>query len=392
VHDQPRHNSSLLRMALVSLVLCVFIGAFSHGTLAQEPEQSVAQDEILEATVVHIAEEGEIEVMGKLQLYQKLELAIVGGPRSGEIIVVENGTQPMVNLRRYKVGDRVFVRSSGELTDTGSEQFYLDIPSRWLALAGVGAIFVLVVFAVSGWRGAASLAGLAISFVILFVYILPRLGAGEEPLRIILLGGAMIVPPSFYLAHGLSLKTTVAVLGTVLALVLTLALASAFISLTRLTGYGSEEAAFLQALAPGIYDIRNLLLAGIVVGVLGVLDDVTVSQAAIVQQLRAANQALGIRELYVRAMRVGQDHIASMVNTLALVYAGAALPLFLVLRTSSLPLTYLLSQEIIAEEVVRMAVSSIGLMAAVPLTTLLAALGEIYLQRFLPDRGTGQAS
>jgi uncharacterized membrane protein len=181
------------------------------------------------------------------------------------------------------------------------------------------------------------------------------------------------VLPTFYLAHGLSLKTTVAVVGTALSLALTVLLASLMIDLVGLTGYASEEAAFLQLGESGIYNIRDLLLAGIVVGSLGVLDDVTVSQAAIVRQLREANPQFGFGELYRRAMQVGQDHIASMVNTLALVYSGAALPLLLLLRQSPLPLTYLLSQEMIAEEIVRMVVASIGLVGAVPLTTLLAA-------------------
>jgi uncharacterized membrane protein len=169
--------------------------------------------------------------------------------------------------------------------------------------------------------------------------------------------------------------------GTALALALTVLLAWIMIQWVGLTGYASEEASFLQMAAPGLYRIRDLLMAGIVIGVLGVLDDVTVSQAAIVQQLREANAQLGFAELYRRAMQVGQDHIASMVNTLALVYAGAALPLLLLLRESPLPLTYLLSQEIIAEEVVRMLVASIGLMAAVPLTTLLAAGATGHLAR-----------
>ena len=391
VFNRTHHPNLFFYMGILFLSLYIFVQICGYGVAAQETEQEVVQDEILEATVEHVAEEDEIEVMGQLQLYQKLELSISSGPRAGEIIIVENGNLPLVNARRYKVGDRVFVRSSGELVgEDETEEFYIDIPSRWLALAGVGLVLVLVTIAVSGRRGAAALFGLVISFVVLFVYILPRLAAGAEPLRVILLGAAIIVPPTFYLAHGLSLKTTVAIIATVLALVLTIALASLFINLTQLTGYGSEDAAFLQALSPGGYDIRSLLLAGIVVGVLGVLDDVTVSQAAIVQQLRNANSALGVRDLYRRAMQVGQDHITSMVNTLVLVYAGASLPLLLLLRTSSLPLTYLLSQEIIAEEIVRMIVSSIGLMAAVPLTTLLAAAVETHRPRLL-DQDTESA-
>jgi uncharacterized membrane protein len=356
---------------MLAVLLLLALAACPAALRAESPSSAPPQDEILEATVGHVVEERESDVSGQRQLYQKLELIISSGPKRGEVIVVEQGTYPQVNLNRYRVGDRVFVRSSAGVGATPS--YYLEGPSRWMALAGVSALFAVIVMVLSRWRGLASLSGLVISFAVLFVYILPRLGAGQEPLRVILIGGALIVPPSFYLAHGFSLKTTIAVVGTALSLVLTVFLALFVIRWIGLTGYASEEAAFLQVLSPGVFDIRDLLLAGIVVGALGILDDVTVSQAAIVQQLREANPQLGFRELYRRAMRVGQDHIASVVNTLALVYAGAALPLLLLLRTSPLPLTYLLSQEIIAEEIARMMVASIGLMAAVPLTTLLAA-------------------
>jgi uncharacterized membrane protein len=370
-------------MAALLLVLSTLAVLAPSPACAQQGEPTLPEDEILEATVVHIADERQIDVQGRLQLYQRLELAIVGGPRHGEIIVVEHGTLPMAQERRYRVGERVYVRESGDLaSEAVGRAYYLDTPSRWIALAALGAVLVAIVLLVSGARGLASLSGLALSIVVLFVYILPRLGAGQEPLGVIMLGAALMVPLTFFLAHGFSIKTLVAVVGTALALALTVGLGLAAIRLARLSGYGSEDAMLLQALSPGVYDLRNLLLAGMVVGALGVLDDVTVSQAAIVQQLAEANPQLHMRQLYTRAMRVGQDHIASVVNTLALVYAGAALPLLLLLRTSDLPLRYLLSQEIIAEEIVRAAVASIGLMAAVPLTTLLAAGAEHLRLRF----------
>jgi len=338
--------------------------------LAASPSEVEPGEEILEAQIGDIIEESETETAGQRQIYQQMEAIIVSGPRKGEIVIVENGAMLEVNARRYRPGDRVFIR----LIEKGDSCSYVvDIPSRWPALLGVLAVFALTVVIITRWRSVTSLGGLAFSFLVVFVYILPRLAAGAEPLHTILIGSVVIVPVSFYLAHGASLKTTIAMVGTVIALILTIVLAQSFVRLAGLTGYASEEALFLQAQAPGAINIQSLLVAGIIVSVLGVLDDVTVSQAAIVQQLHQANPQLSFSDLYRRAMQVGQDHIASMVNTLALVYAGAALPLLLLLRTSPLPLTYLLSQEIIAEEIVRMMVSSIGLMTAVPITTLLAA-------------------
>jgi len=188
------------------------------------------------------------------------------------------------------------------------------------------------------------------------------------------LGAALAMPGGYYLAHGLNWKTTIALLGSFLGLGLTGALAAAFVGAAHLSGFASEEMSLLGALRPGEIDARGLLLAGIVVGMIGVLDDITVAQASVVEQLSAANVALDWRQLYLRAMKVGQDHIASMVNTLVLVYAGASLALLLLLTDQSLPFLYVLSHEVIAEEIVRMLVMSMGLVAAVPITTFLASL------------------
>lgn len=359
--------------AVLVLLLALPLLAVGRPAVAESPQGDPGQGEIIEAKVVRILEEGVHEVWGQRQPYQKLELTVLTGPRRGERLVVDHGTVPELELRRFRAGDWIFLRY---FADSSSGRTYvIETHSRWLPLAVVTILFVAAVVLVARWRGAASLVGLVISFGVVFAFVLPRLAAGAEPLSTILIGGALTVPLTFYLAHGVSVKTTVAVVGTAASLVVTVLLAQAFVGVTKLTGYASEEAAFLQMMSPTEFDVRGLLLAGIVVSVLGVLDDVTVSQAAIVQQLHEANPGLDRWELFRRAMHVGRDHIASMVNTLALVYAGAALPLLLLLRSSDLPLTYLLSQEIIAEEVVRMLVSSIGLMGAVPMTTVLAAYG-----------------
>jgi len=166
----------------------------------------------------------------------------------------------------------------------------------------------------------------------------------------------------------------VAIAGTIVALVITGILAGIFVEAARLTGFASEEAGFLQVAKQGTVNIKGLLLAGIIIGVLGVLDDVTVSQSAIVLKLKEANSQLKPRELYNKAMDVGRDHISSMVNTLILVYTGAALPLLLLFINNPHPFTEIINYEIIADEIVRTLVGSIGLILAVPITTLFAAL------------------
>ena len=185
------------------------------------------------------------------------------------------------------------------------------------------------------------------------------------------MGGALIMIAVLYLAHGINGRTTIALLGTLGTLAVTAALAAAFVAATRLTGGASEEAIYVQVLSSKV-DLSGLLLGGIVIGSLGVLNDVTVTQASAVWEIHIANSSRGIVALWRSGMRVGRDHIASVVYTLVLAYAGASLPLLLIFSTSHLSATNLLTSEIVAEELVRGLVGSIGLVASVPVTTALA--------------------
>lgn len=176
-----------------TLLLCVigaalWLAAAAFVARAEPPAQEPPQEEIVEATVGHIAEEREIEVMGQRQLYQKLELVLLSGARRGEIITVENGDLPQVQSRRYRIGERVFVRvGSGADAD---QRYAIEGPSRWIPLAGVAALFIIAVVLVARWRSITSLLGLGISFLVLLAYILPNLAAGANPLRVVLIGGA----------------------------------------------------------------------------------------------------------------------------------------------------------------------------------------------------------
>src|SRR3990167_9390460 len=214
---------------------------------------------------------------------------------------------------------------------------------------------------------------MGLSFFVIFTFVLPQILSGKDPIFIAITASLFIIPISFYLSHGLNRKTTAAVIGTIIALVVTGILANVFVDAARLTGFASEEAAFLQQAKPDLINIRGLLLAGIIIGVLGILDDITVSQAAIVSQLKSTSTKIPFWELLNRSMDIGRDHIASMVNTLVLVYTGAAMPLLLLFSNNPQPFSELINYEIIAEEIVRTLVASIGLVLAVPITTLLAA-------------------
>jgi uncharacterized membrane protein len=235
-----------------------------------------------------------------------------------------------------------------------------------------------------------ALLGLVASGAVLLAFVVPALLRDSSALPVALTGATAIAFIALYLAHGFRLGTTVALAGTLVALAITSALALLVVTVTHLTGLADNSAQVLRVTASAL-DLRGLLVAGIVVGALGVLDDVTVSQVSIVAALRRANPGLGWRLLYREAMSVGRDHVASTVNTLVLAYAGASLPLLLFFTQGDQPVERLVTGELIAVEIVRMLVGSIGLVASVPITTALAALvmGTGETQRI--DDGFGRA-
>jgi len=237
----------------------------------------------------------------------------------------------------------------------------------WLALVFGGLVVLL-----GRLRGLAALVGLAVSVVILLAFVIPAILEGSSPILVASVGAGAIGFVVLYLAHGFSGRTTVAVLGTLTGVGLTLVLSLIWTPLARLSGLASESAFIVQAVGIEI-DLAGLLLAGIVIGALGAIDDVAVTQASAVWEIRAADPELDARRLFRSGMRVGRDHVGSIVNTLALAYAGASLPLLILFQLSGQPLGQLVGSEIVATEIVRTLVGSIGLVAAMPVTTWLAA-------------------
>jgi len=216
--------------------------------------------------------------------------------------------------------------------------------------------------------------GMAFSFLVIFRVILPAIIEGQDPVWAAIGGAVLIIPASFYLSHGFNRKTNAAIFGTIVSLMVIGWLSKWLIEMGNFTGLASEEAGFLLIESGGGVDMKGILLAGIIIAALGVLDDVTVSQAAIVTELKETDKSLKVRELYKKAMRVGHDHITSMINTLVLVYAGAAMPLLLLFVSGGLSFSEVINYEMVAEEVIRTLVGSIGLVLAVPITTIIAAV------------------
>ncbi|MEU4168120.1 YibE/F family protein [Streptomyces sp. NPDC026665] len=252
-------------------------------------------------------------------------------------------------------------------------QYSVTDANRKLPLTLLAVIFAVVVVVIGRMRGVMALVALAISFVILNFFILPAILQGSNPLLVAVVGSSAIMLIALYMCHGLSARTSVAVVGTLLSLVLIGFLGSFFIDWAVLTGNTDDSTGLIHGLFPSI-DMSGLLLAGVIIGSLGVLDDVTVTQTSAVWELHEANPTMGWRGLYRAGIRIGRDHIASVVNTLVLAYAGAALPLLLLFSIAQSSVGTVANSELVAEEIVRTLVGSIGLVAAVPVTTALAAL------------------
>jgi uncharacterized membrane protein len=237
----------------------------------------------------------------------------------------------------------------------------------------LGLLFGALVVLTGRWQGLRALVGLVASLAIVIGFVVPAILDGGSPEGVALVGALAVMLVTLGLAHGVGVKTLAATLGTTAALLLTLGLARLFTNAAHLTGLSSDEATFLRATV-GDVSIQGLFLAGVVIATLGVLDDLTVSQASTVMALRRANAALGFRPLFRGALGVGRDHITATVNTLVLAYAGASLPVLLIFSLAGTSFSDAINSEAVAEQIVATLVGSIGLIAAVPITTALAAV------------------
>ena len=303
---------------------------------------------------------------------ESLTLELRSGPTEGDraqVITGDSGPAPDLGP-----GDHVRV-TRNEIppgAGPGAEEYALAEVERQGPMLWLVAAFGLLVVVFGRLRGALALVGLGVSLAVVVAFIVPAILEGEAPLAVAIVGAAAVMLATITLAHGLNAKSLAAILGTTGSLVLTILLALLFTELAKLTGLSSEEATLLQAGGTDV-SLKGLVLAGMVIGALGVLDDVTVSQASTVMALRRANPADRFRQLYSSAIAVGRDHVAATVNTLVLAYVGASLPILLVFGVSDIQFADAINREAVSEQVIAMLVGSIGLIAAVPLTTALAA-------------------
>lgn len=276
-----------------------------------------------------------------------------------------------ITLPPYRVGERVELYFA-----PGPDGRQMVVVTDWVrrpALGWLVVLFAVVSFAVAGFKGLRAFAATAASLAIVVTFVVPQILAGANPVLISLLGVGGILVLAIYFVHGVTWSTSAALAGTLLAVVVTMVLALAFTDLARLTGLGNEDAILLMSAAPQVA-LKGLLLAGLLIGALGALTDITIVQASVVRELAHTDPSLGLRVLYAKGMNVGRDHVGSLVNTLVLAYTGASLSLLILLNVGEFGVMRALNLELVANEVVHTLVGSIGLVLAVPITTLLAAL------------------
>lgn len=301
-----------------------------------------------------------------------VRLLVLDGVHRGQIMDgVMQGPSGQDDLPRYRIGDEVVVDASLE---PDSQFIAVGDLYRVPALAAVLGLFALAVTVVGGWRGVRSLIALTLSMAVIVRIVVPLILAGWQPVWVAVIAATGVTVATFLLTEGAKSQTVAAALGTFSALALTAVLAVIFDSLARFTALrGSEDATYLQAVGIVNIDIAGLVLAAIIFGALGILDDVTVTQAATVAELHIADPYASRRTLARRAMNVGRSHIAATVNTLVLAYVGASLPLLVLFAAGRQDPLLIASSETVAVEVVRAMVGSIGIVAAVPVTTAIAA-------------------
>lgn len=367
------------KILLVCLVLLFAIPAFAQETqngneFRETPmTDALPIEEFLRAKVIEITDQRDEDVAGIIIHTQTFRVRITNGSEKGQERVIENNGLFTINGGKgVSLGEQIILY---KVTIGDETNYTLADTYRVPYLLVVVLIFFVTAIGFSRWKGVMSLLGLGVSILVIVKFIVPQIIDGKNPLVISIIGGLIIMFCSIYLAHGFNRRTTIALVSTLLTLGLASALAIIFVNLTKLFGTGTEEAFYVQQL--GTFEnlnLKGLLLGGIILGALGVLDDITTSQSASIDELKKANPNLTFRQLYNHGVSIGREHISSLVNTLFLAYAGASLPLFLFFSVESTqPIWVTLNSEFISEEIVRTLVGSTALILAVPITTILAS-------------------
>jgi len=361
----------------VGLVILSFIAApFLMGILKPSEDQAAVgyTSETVRAEVLNIQEEGRITVGKQEQTYQIVEIEVSEGEFKGSHMFLEFGkNQIMPEEYILKAGSEILVTVGISPLDNTSSAFFVDFV-RGKALVWIFLLFAVISFVIGSWTGVRSLLGIMVGMGVIILYIIPQIANGANPVVTSIIGSAVFLTVSLYLVYGWRAMTHSAVISMMVSLILTGGVSVFAVKLARLTGFGNENMMFLIQQSENPIDMRGILLAGIIIGSLGVLDDLVVGQSSAVFQLSEVSENLKFKNLYWRAMTIGRDHVAASVNTLVLAYAGESLPMLLLFHITNVNLGMAVNVSFIAEEIVRALAGTIGLFLSIPISTAMACL------------------
>ncbi|MEZ4114187.1 MAG: YibE/F family protein [Candidatus Paceibacterota bacterium] len=345
----------------VILLFVIFISFSPIKIQAQDTENS---PEIWKAKVEKVLEERTEQILDTVYPQQTLRSEILNGPQKGEIIEIEN------DFQKLKTGDRFYFRKN--ILGEEEVSYIVTDVVRQGPIILLLAIFVIIIVIFGRWQGVRSLVALAASFLAIMLILIPGILNGWNPLFAGFLVAGAILFAAIFFTHGFNRESAVAYSGTMIAVIISGLFAIFAVYITKLTGFSAEESVYLNMNTGGTINFIALLLGAFIIGFLGVLDDIAITQSAVVTELYNINPGIKRKEVYARAMRVGREHVGALVNTLVLAYTGASLPLLLYFNLSSTSLFMTINLEIFATEIVRIIVGSIGLILTVPIVTLLA--------------------
>lgn len=366
---------NLFKKSIIAILL--FLVLPINVLFAQEDKQDDKTDQIFKARVVEIVKEQNVEVeKGKFVMQQNIKLEGIEGKYKGKEFMVEGiGNLDVVGKNLYAKGDEVLAIESR--SDDGSMQYYISDFVRNKSINVLFVLFLIALLAVGRLKGVRAIVSLVTSFAVIVYYIIPQILGGADAIIVTIIGSIAILFSIIYLTEGFNRSSNIATGSIFICLVFTVFLSWFFVKLCKLSGTGSEEIAFLVNLKDVTINFKGLLLSGIIIGTLGVLDDVIISQISAVEELYKANELLSKKEVFKSAYNVGVSHISSMSNTLFLAYTGASFPLLLLFfsgQSAFRGLSDVLNNESIATEIVRTLAGSIGLILAVPISTWMAVM------------------
>ncbi|MFA5020672.1 MAG: YibE/F family protein [Patescibacteria group bacterium] len=362
----------MIKKSLIFIFLLALLLSAPFSTNAKTDEAGVT----FKAKVIKVlAEKMTVRDDGSTAIQQNLLLKGLSGDFKGtEITSLGIGDFDVVSIGVYKIGDAVYVDSIAN--NNGETSYFVTdyIRTNWLYVLAI--IFILATVIIGGQKGFKSLLGLILSFIVIVALIIPQLLNGASPLAVAILGSLLVMVIIIYVTDGFNKKSHLAVLTVFISLILTLILAYLFTWLTRLSGFSTEEATLLIGTSAGNINFQGLLLAGILIGAVGVLDDIILGQIEAVAQIKSANSKLPDNQVFKMAVKIGQTHLGAIVNTLFLTYVGVSLPLLMLFYLSpagSVDFLQVINNNVIATEIVRALVGSIGLMLSMPIATYLAS-------------------